>query len=653
MNKSNTPSGEYGADEIQVFKDLDHVRKRPAMYIGDTDVKGFHHLVYEVLDNSVDEAMAGHCDTIKVLIDSDGRTITIEDNGRGIPVALHAAEKKSTLEVVLSIIGAGGKFGGSGYQAAGGLHGVGVSCVNALSDRLDARVWRSDKNDKDNYGEHTVSYCRGRITAPVTKVSDKTTKRGTAITFSPDPEIFKTCSEFDEETICTRLRETAYLNAGLKIQFVSKRTGRKEEFFAQGGIGDYVSYLNAARSNPFPNPVFYAEKSEEAEKFLMQIAFQYSDDGEGAMLSFANNIKTHEGGRHLSGWSQALTRCVNAFARKLTLLKEKENNLTPEEIQKGMMSIISVRLPQPQFEGQTKTKLGTSEVQGWVTKLAYEALTDYFDKNPITIKRIVERGLLIRKANQRAKAAYTETVGKGPTWATSIMPNKLSDCKIKGADAELFIVEGDSAKGSGERGRDPLYQAIMPIRGKIANTEKNDIDMIVQNAEIKALISAIGTSILETFKLEKLRYGKIIIMTDADDDGCHIRSLLLSFFYRYMRPLIENGHIYLAQPPLYRIRVGDDDHYVQTQKEYDVLMKKFGSKASVTRFKGLGEMMAGELGDTTMKPGVRQLIQVTMEDMDEAVRMLSVCMGSVVGPRKDHLIKRAAQRSTNIALEVI
>ena len=647
MSNTNTP--EYGGAQIQVLKGLEAVRVRPAMYIGDTDKKGYHHLVWETLDNAVDEAMAGHCNTIHVSIEEDGNTISVEDNGRGIPVEPHPTEKKSTLEVVLCTLHAGGKFGGSGYEASGGLHGVGVSCVNALAEYMEVTVWRNDKSDKENFGEWHMELSRGNVTKKVTRsTTERIMKRGTRVTFRPDHEIFKEIHEFDENTIIARIKETAFLNAGLKIIYSNKKTGRKEEFHAEGGISDYVEYLNKPRLGKYPAPPIYAEKFSTLNggRFQMQLAVQFAQDGTDTVLSFANNIKTTEGGRHLTGFQMALTRVVNLFARNMGLLKEKESNLAGEDIQDGITSIISVRLPQPQFEGQTKTKLGTAEVQGLVQTLAGEALTDYFDKNPTVIKKIVEKSISIRKAREASKKVF-DAVKRDNGFSNFGMPDKLDDCQSTDVEnTELFIVEGDSAAGSAKGGRDPKYQAVMPIRGKLANPEKNDIAKMMANEEIKALIHAIGVGILDNLDMTKLRYGKIIIMTDADDDGAHILCLLLTFFYRFMKPLIEEGRVYVALPPLYRGTVNDETvGYAYTLEELDALRKTTKSKMAVTRFKGLGEMNGEELGETAMKRGVRHLLKVTMVDIDEASRMLSILMGANVQPRKEFIVERSALRA--------
>lgn len=648
---SNQNINSYGGESIQVLKGLEGIRKRPGMYIGDTGKKGLHHLVAEVLDNSVDEAMGGYCDTINVILHSDGKTVTIEDNGRGIPVEKHSQEKKSTLEVVLTMLHAGGKFGGSGYEASGGLHGVGVSCVNALSEKMNVTVYRNDKKDINNYGEHTIELSKGLVKVPVKRVNESkgTNKRGTIVTFTPDPTIFSVL-DFDEDSLCRKFRETAFLNAKLTINFESKKTGRKETFMYEGGISDYVKYMNQDRSGIYPQTPFYAEKN--GGKVKLFLSFQYSGDDDEVILSFANNIPTIDGGTHLSGFKTALTRVVNQFARSTNALKEKEGNLTGDDIREGITAVISVRLPQPQFEGQTKSKLGTVEVEGIVNSLTGEAITEYFEKNPSVLKTIVERALLAARARAASKKAM-ETVKRASFLGKAgRMPAKLSDCEVEDAVfSELFIVEGDSAAGSAKGGRDPSIQAVMPIRGKIINPDKNDLAKLLANEEVASLINAIGTGVQDEFDLSKVRYGKIILMTDADDDGCHIRTLLMTFLYRFMKPLIENGYVYLANPPLYRATKGKDVEYLQTDKDLQEYTKRAKDKFKLIRFKGLGEMDAEELGLTTMLKGNRYLTRVTIEDAESASHMLSVLMGANVGPRKEHIIKRSQERT--FATEVI
>ena len=701
-------ANQYNEDSIQILESQEAVRTRPAMYIGDTGKKGLHHLVWEILDNSVDEHMAGHCSKIDVIVSKDNRTVTIIDNGRGIPVAVKQEDpkKRSTLEIVLTELHAGGKFGddGSGYEASGGLHGVGASCVNFLSLRLDAEVYRDKK-------KYLLSFDRG-IPASGVVENGTSTSTGTKITFTPDynifgqfavedafrehliddfeiDEVFAECSgkwrkalingevngqvffdifkptetseqsldiiyriwnkrsndsiQFDENVLLRRLRETAYLNGGLKIVYKNEHTGTKEEFYFEGGIADYVSYLASSRAGVFPSkPFFFDNKSG---KVNVQVAFQYAEEDEETIHSYANNINTSDGGTHLSGFKTSITRVVNQFARSSGVLKEKESNLSGEDIREGIVAVISVRLPQPQFEGQTKGKLGSQEVEGVVNRLFSEAITEYFEKNPTIVKSIAERAFRAAKARAAAKRASESIKRQGFLGRSGSLPGKLADCNSEDATTtELYIVEGDSAAGSCKGGREPEYQAVMPIRGKIINPEKNDYAKLMQNEEVAAIISALGTGIREEFNIADLRYGKIIIMTDADDDGAHIAALLMTFFYRFMRPLITEGHLYIAKPPLYRVNVKSQKFYIHTDSELDSYRKKYGDKIEVTRFKGLGEMDADELGTTTMEIGKRQIIKVNIEDCDEASKILSVLMGSNVAPRKEHIINKSVER---------
>jgi len=705
-------ANQYNEDSIKILESQEAVRTRPAMYIGDTGKKGLHHLVWEILDNSVDENMAGYCSKINVIVSSDNKTLTVIDNGRGIPTAVKQEDpkKRSTLEIVLTELHAGGKFGddGSGYEAAGGLHGVGASCVNFLSVNLTAEVSR----DKKLY---QLSFERGIPVGSIKEIGTST-NTGTKITFTPDfnifgqvavedafrehlidsfevDEVFAECSgkwrkalingeingavffdifkatniseqsldviyriwhkrsndniQFDEAVLVRRLRETAYLNGGLKIVYENKHTGTKEDFYFEGGIADYVSFLASSRTGIFPSkPFFFDNKSG---KVNVQVAFQYGEEDEETIHTYANNINTADGGTHLSGFKTSITRVVNQFARSSGVLKEKEPNLSGEDIREGIIAIISVRLPQPQFEGQTKGKLGSQEVEGVVNRLFAEAITEYFEKNPTIVKNIAERALRAAKARAAAKKASESIKRQGFLGRSGSLPGKLSDCNSEDATStELYIVEGDSAAGSCKGGRDPEFQAVMPIRGKIINPEKNDYAKLMQNEEVAAIISALGTGIRDDFNINDLRYGKIIIMTDADDDGAHIAALLMTFFYRFMRPLITEGHLFLAKPPLYRVIVKNQRFYIHTNEELDSYRKKYGDKIEVTRFKGLGEMDADELGVTTMEIGKRQVIQVTVDDADEASRILSVLMGSNVGPRKEHIINKSASRAAEM-----
>lgn len=640
MKKDEKLASTYDASSIQVLKGLAPVRLRPAMFIGDTGKRGLHHLVWECLDNSVDEAMAGHCDSIHITVENDGKTITIEDNGRGIPVDEQADENRSALEVVLTVLHAGGKFGGSGYTAAGGLHGVGVSCVNALSQQLVAKVWRDG-------GAYEQTYAQGVPQTKVIRTGDSR-KRGTSIQFKADNTIFTESIRFDDNLLERRFRETAFLNGGLKIAFQNKSTGVNETYQYAGGISDYVQYLTDVQTGHYPSKPFFCEKIQD--KTMVQVAFQYTENDNETLLSFANNINTHDGGTHLSGFKTALTRVVNAVGRKNGNLKDKDSNLNGDDIREGMTAVISVRLPQPQFEGQTKAKLGSPDMDGIVQTLFGEALNEFFEKNPAIIKMIVERAQLNQRAREAAKKS-AETIKK--TGASKIFANagKLKPCRSRDNNVtELFIVEGDSASGSAKDGRDSGYQAILPIRGKIINAEKKDLLTLLKNKEIESLVTVIGVGIQTSgsdtsFNLDDRRYSKVIIMTDADVDGSHITTLLLTFFYRYMRPLVEAGHIYLVKPPLYRVDVGAKQHYCWSEEERIKALASGSGKTHVTRFKGLGEMDEIELGATTMFKGDRRLIQVSIEDAADADRMLSVLMGKDVSARKAHIIEHSKKRA--------
>ena len=634
----------YDESSITVLKGLEAVRVRPAMYIGDTAKKGLHHLVWEVLDNSVDEAMAGHCDTIIITVDSDGKTITIEDNGRGIPVGQHKTEKKSALEVVLTQLHAGGKFGGSGYVASGGLHGVGVSCVNALSNYLLARVYREGAIWEQEYS-------KGVPKGNVKKVGDSR-KHGTSITFRADDTIFKDGIKFDEALLQRRFRETAFLNGGLKIVYRNKATGTDDTFEYKGGISDYVHYLTEAKSEHYPTTPFFCERYDG--KVMVQVAMQFTKEDDETILTFANNINTHDGGTHLSGFKTALTRVVNAFGRKSGILKDKDSNLSGDDIREGLTAIISVRIPQPQFEGQTKAKLGSPEVESIVQVQFGEALTEFFEKNPAIVKMIVERAQLNQKAREAAKK-QSEAIKKSGMNKVYANAGKLKPCQSRNRDeTELFIVEGDSAAGSAKEGRDRYYQAVLPIRGKIINAEKKDLVSLLKNKEIESLISVIGCGIQihgepNSFNLDERRYSKIILMTDADVDGSHIATLLLTFFYRYMRPLVEGGFVYLAKPPLFKMEVGDKKTYHWSNEEMTKALAATNGKGRVTRFKGLGEMDDDELGETTMLKGNRVLVKVTIEDAADADRMLSVLMGKDISARKAHIVEHSAKRQAQPA----
>lgn len=638
----------YEAVNIQVLKGLEAVRKRPAMYIGDTGTKGLHHLVWEILDNSVDEAMAGYCTEISVTIEEDGETIVVKDNGRGIPVTEHPTEKKSALEIVMTVLHAGGKFDGSGYEAAGGLHGVGASCVNALSDKLTVEVVRDG-------GMWTQSYKKGIPNSDVKRVKDAK-GNGTTVTFHPDIEIFKQGIKFNQDTLVKRFREVSFLNRGLKINFENKATKFSETLQYDGGIADYVSYLTNARNNCYPSSPLFAEEKTKLEtrdgNVLVQVAVNWSEEDDETTISFANNINTIDGGTHLSGFKTALTRVVNQFARSTGILKDSRPNLGGEDIREGMTAIISVRLPQPEFVGQTKAKLGTVEMESIVSVVVTKMLTDYFDKNAAVVKRIIERAVIAQEARDAAKK-QAAMIKRKSLFGGTRLPGKLTDCNSKKRDnCELFIVEGDSAAGSAKSGRDVETQAILPIRGKIINSEKSDLLKLFKNTEIESLIMAIGAGVHDDFKIDDRRYDKIIVMADADDDGCHIATLLMTFFYRYMKDLVTGGHVYLARPPLYRVDNGKNEFsdrektklnpdyvcfYCFDDNELQESISKIGSKYRVVRFKGLGEMNASELAKTTMDINNRRMIQLNVSDFGETERIMSILMGSNAQSRKEHI----------------
>ena len=620
---------QYNADQIQVLEGLEGVRKRPAMYIGSTDAKGLHHLVYEVVDNAIDEALAGFCDTIVVTIGADG-SVSVEDNGRGIPVDIHPREGKPALEVVLTMLHAGGKFGGGGYRVSGGLHGVGVSVVNALSESLEAWVRRDGRT-------YYQAFRRG-ATVTTLKVKGPADSTGTIIKFRPDPDIFETL-DFSFDTLSFRLREFAFLSAGTRIVLRDERDGdgeRRENVFQyDGGIRSFVEFINRAK-DPVHNDVIYV--SRELESVSVETAIQYNDGYSENMLCFANYVNTTEGGTHLSGFRSALTRSINDYARKANILKDNDENLVGDDVREGLTAVLSVKLEDPQFEGQTKTKLGNSEMRGIVDSVVTEGLTVYFEENPGTARKIVDKCVSAARAREAARKAKELTRRKSALEISSL-PGKLADCTLRDpALCELYIVEGDSAGGSAKSGRDRRFQAIMPIRGKILNVEKARIDKIFANIEIRAMITALGTGIGEDFDISKLRYSKVVIMTDADVDGAHIRTLLLTFFFRFMRPLIENGNILIAQPPLYMVRQGKKEHYVYSDRELQEILKSLGGgNYPVQRYKGLGEMNSEQLWETTMNPATRTMLKVTMEDAIAADQIFTMLMGDKVEPRREFI----------------
>lgn len=621
----------YGAEQIQVLEGLEAVRRRPSMYIGSTCVRGLHHLIYEVVDNSIDEALVGICDRIIVTLNADG-SVSVDDNGRGIPVDIHPKEKKSALEVVLTILHAGGKFGGQGYKVSGGLHGVGVSVVNALSETLEVWVKRDGKI-------HYQCYHKGKPEEAV-KVVGTTEETGTLIRFKPDPEIFEVC-EFSFEYLTQRLRELAFLNKGIKIILRDEKNNKEAVYQYQGGIVSFVEHLNKTK-DPIHQEIIYIQKVFEENE--IEVAIQYNDSYVETIFTFANNINTHEGGTHLSGFRSAMTRTINDYARKNNLIKDSEASLTGEDIREGLTAVISVKLRYPQFEGQTKTKLGNSEMKGLVESVVNEGLAEFFEENPAVAKKIIEKCLLAAKAREAARKAKELTRRKNALEVSSL-PGKLADCSFKEPElSELFLVEGDSAGGSAKQGRDRRFQAILPLRGKILNVEKASLDKILNNEEIKAMITALGTGFGDDFELSKLRYHKIVTMTDADVDGSHIRTLLLTFFYRFMRPLIENGYIYIAQPPLYYIKQQKKEYYAYSDKELEDLLKKIGRQnITVQRYKGLGEMNAEQLWETTMNPETRVILRVTLEDAIEADQTFAMLMGDKVEPRREYIQAHASE----------
>ena len=621
---------EYGASQIQVLEGLEAVRKRPGMYIGSTSPRGLHHLVYEVVDNSIDEALQGYCSDIYVS-NEDG-SVLVKDNGRGIPVDIHPKTGKSTLETVLTNLHAGGKFGGGGYKVSGGLHGVGVSVVNALSKWMVAEVYLNGKRYKQTYE-------KGLPTSKLEVVGESQDK-GTMIQFMPDETIFDEI-EFKYETLEYRLRELSFLNKGIKIVFEDKREGqeKRKEFHYTGGLVEYIKYLNKSRTGIHDDIVYIDKKVDDC---FVELAMQYTDGYTENIYSFANNINTHEGGSHLSGFKAALTKTVNDYAKRNKFLKENDVNLLGEDIREGLTAVVSVKLPEPQFEGQTKTKLGNSFMRGIVDSVTVDELGSFLEENPSTARIIVDKALRAQRAREAAKKARELTRRKSVLESTSL-PGKLADCAEKDpSKSEIFLVEGDSAGGSAKQGRDRNSQAILPLRGKILNVEKSRLDRILSSDEIKNMITAYGCGIGEDFDIDKARYHKIIIMTDADVDGAHIRTLLLTFFFRYMRPLIDEGYVYAAQPPLYKVTKQKKEHYVYSDKELNILLDEIGRNGvELQRYKGLGEMNAEQLWETTMNPETRTLLQVTVEDAAIADEVFSMLMGDKVAPRKEFIEENA------------
>ncbi|WP_114575480.1 DNA topoisomerase (ATP-hydrolyzing) subunit B [Saliphagus sp. LR7] len=636
---------EYGAGQIQVLEGLEAVRKRPAMYIGSTDARGLHHLVYEVVDNSIDEALAGHCEEITVTIREDGG-VSVADDGRGIPVDTHAEYDRPALEVIMTVLHAGGKFDNKSYQVSGGLHGVGVSVVNALSERLETEVSRDG-------GVFSHTFAGGAPQGEMERVGDlEGEETGTEITFWPDSDIFET-TDFSFSTLSNRLRELAFLNSGVAITLRDERAEDdrdgshddekvEETYRYDGGIREFVEYLNETRSAMHDDVIYFEDSGEGIE---VEVAMQATQELQGSIHAFANNINTREGGTHLTGFKTALTRCVNDYAGENDLLSDLDENLRGEDIREGLTAVISIKHPDPQFEGQTKTKLGNSDVRGIVESTIHEGLGTYFEENPDTAQAIVMKAVEAAKARKAAKKAEELTRRKSALDSTSL-PGKLADCQTKDPEeAELFIAEGDSAGGSAKQARDPEFQAVLPIRGKVLNVEKHRLDRILENDQIRNMITAIGAGIGDEFDVADVRYKKIIMATDADVDGAHIRTLLLTFFYRHMRPLLEGGYVYATQPPLYRIRYRGETYDAMTDAERDEIVEEKcnGNPTRVQRFKGLGEMNPEQLWETTMNPENRILKRITIEDAAAADKMFSVLMGDAVGPRKQFIKDHAPE----------
>ena len=629
---------QYNAEQIQVLEGLEAVRKRPGMYIGSTGPRGLHHLVYEVVDNSVDEALAGYCKNINVTIGKDN-SITVEDDGRGMPVDTHPKLGIPAVEVIHTVLHAGGKFGGGGYKVSGGLHGVGASVVNALSTKMVVEVKRNGKI-------YQQTYERGKTVTPLLEIGDSR-KTGSKTTFWPDGEIFEE-TVYDYATLEHRLREMAFLNKGIKITLKDERDKKKEEFYYEGGIKEFVKHLNKNKEAIHPDVVYFELTKSDME---VEVAMQYTDHYSELVLSYANNINTTDGGTHMAGFKTSLTRVFNDYARKTKLLKDNEDSLTGDDVREGLTAIVSVKLSEPQFEGQTKAKLGNSEMRGFVETSTTENLMAFLEENPAQAKTIIEKCLRAARAREAARKARDLTRRKGALESFSL-PGKLADCSEKDPSvSEIFLVEGDSAGGSAKDGRDRKRQAILPLRGKILNVEKARLDKILSSEEIKNMITAFGCGIGADFDINKLRYHKIIIMTDADVDGAHIRTLLLTFFYRYMTPLIENGHVYAAQPPLFKVKKGKDVYYTYSDKEQEKLMAELADKpgkAEIQRYKGLGEMDAEQLWETTMDFHKRTLIQITIEDATAADEIFTTLMGDKVPPRKKFIEENAVYATLDV-----
>jgi DNA gyrase subunit B len=632
MEQNAVQGQSYDENQIQVLEGLEAVRKRPGMYIGSTSAKGLHHLVWEIVDNSIDEALAGYCSEINVNIETDN-SITVVDNGRGIPVGIHEKMGRPAVEVIMTVLHAGGKFGGGGYKVSGGLHGVGASVVNALSTELEVFVHRDGKI-------HYQRFERGAPSGELEIIGD-TDRTGTTIHFKPDGEIFTETLEYDFETLANRLRELAFLNRGIKITIEDKRVeDKRNEYHYEGGIKSYVEHLNRTKEVLHEEPIFI---EGERDGISVEVSFQYNDGYISNLYSFANNIHTYEGGTHESGFKTALTRVINDYARKNGIFKDSDANLSGEDVREGLTAIISIKHPDPQFEGQTKTKLGNSEARAVTDTIFSEHLEKFMLENPTVGRKIVEKGLMAARARLAAKKARELTRRKSALEISSL-PGKLADCSSKDPSiSEIYVVEGDSAGGSAKQGRDRHFQAILPLKGKILNVEKARLDKILSNNEVRAIITAIGTGIGEDFEISRARYHKIVIMTDADVDGAHIRTLLLTFFYRYMRQIIEAGYIYIAQPPLYKIQQGKRIEYAYNDRELERILGELPSqpKPGIQRYKGLGEMNPGQLWETTLDPATRTLLQVSLEDAIEADETFEILMGDKVEPRRQFIEENA------------
>ena len=640
IEKETAVSGSYNAEQIHVLEGLEAVRKRPAMYIGSTSARGLHHLVYEVVDNSIDEALAGHCTEIKVIIHEDN-SITVVDNGRGIPVDMMKKEKKPAVEVIMTVLHAGGKFGDGGYKVSGGLHGVGVTCVNALSEHMEVEVRRGGKC----YG---IEFKQGKTSK---KLYEKGTAdaTGTTVHFKPDSTIF-TETEYSYDTLRLRIRELAFLNKGITISLTDERPeGRSETFHFAGGIIEFVNFVDQNKDKINAKPIYL---EGEKNSIIVEVAMQYCDTYNENVFTYVNNINTEEGGTHLSGFRKALTRTINNYARANKLLKDNEDALSGDDVREGLTAVLSLKVPNPQFESQTKIKLGNSEVMPIVDSLVGDTLAEFMEENPSVAKKIVEKGIVAARARLAARKARELTRRKN-AMDLGGLPGKLADCKSRNVeDTEIYLVEGDSAGGSAKQGRNSDFQAILPLRGKILNVEKARLDKILSSEEIRNMITAFGCGIGDDFNLDKARYGKIIIMTDADVDGAHIRTLLLTFFYRYMQPLIKEGHVFIAQPPLYLIRKSQKEHYyAYSDDELQQILDKIGrdSNPYIQRYKGLGEMNPGQLWETTMDPAARTILQVQLEDAAEADTIFSILMGDKVEPRRQ-FIEENAKKVRNLDL---